>query len=728
MAPPRVRTAAAASNEQICAEGNRRHWRVTRDIPSSWRASGRGVRSHELLKQQPSTAEIYGRGVRSVRPPPRHRPAPPGQAAAAAAATLDAHLQNEPVYVTALRNPMWKSAKAAAQAGEDARKARMAQVERERLAKKRTNAQKEKRQAEEMSQKLRDATRAGEWEQVQALLSWRSPAEGFKVDVNATDSGEGEQEPPVMVAARQVDVECVIVLVEAGAPPPQPDGLQQWEDDDESVMQKAHKLASIRTQLRELQKEESDAQKALEEGSPALAKAIEERDRLQQQLKEQEAEASKLSARQRRARRTSVEQMIEEYDIGADGIIDQLERKVANAKKVIKSCVMPIATATKRTKKLSAEWQLAFPKVKPPPPRALSPDKANALVETYTTIEKATENNKKRWELAARVTSIGELPRASAEDVVERCTSKNSAAAITEGLSERAILSQRLRQDSSVSATNVGDAPLLLGVAAQESVLVPAAPVYMDAKQHRDGSCSRAMKAVALAEANAVVPSREDFIALKGPSHLKAWSASLKKRGDAIEHAICAEAAITGRRAKMEDPVPPPELHRPIVGPGNPLRPGKRVEIAATTVSAWSGQLVRDADGIPRAFGVKSTPGTSPRRQPGFANPPQVRQRPATDGGSRTENRRRRLHELQHDRHDPAFLVDSITGERQQLGHGCTVPMWSPLAGGRRRIGSARSASSASSSTSSSRGGKLLNARRGAYPGLSLEHMKCRVD
>ena len=70
--------------------------------------------------------------------------------------------------------------------------------------------------------------------------------------------------------------------------------------------------------------------------------AVTERDALQKQLKEDEAEAEKLSARQRRARRTSVEQMIEEYDIGADGIIDQLERKIHRAKQVIKASVMPI--------------------------------------------------------------------------------------------------------------------------------------------------------------------------------------------------------------------------------------------------------------------------------------------------------------------------------------------------------------------------------------------------
>ena len=752
----------------------RRSWHLTREIPRSWRPDGRAGRSArtdtQLALKQPSTTdsrstEIYGRSiVRSVGPPLRRRPVPPGQEQAGTEATApDAHLQNEPVYVTRLRNPMWKSAKAVTQAEEDASQARLAQAERERVERKWANAQKEKQQAEEMGQRLRSATRSGNWEQVMSLLTWRTPVEGYKVDPQATDSDWGEQEAPVMAAARAGQVEAVIALVEAGAPPPQPDGLQRWEDEDESVMQKALKLASIRTQLRDLQKEETDAQKALEDGAPALAKAVEERDRLKQQLKEQEANDKhdqQLTTRQRRARRVSVEQMIEEYDIGADGIIDQLERQVFNAKKVIKSSVMPIATATKRIKHLTAEWHLAFPKEKPPAPRALSPEKASALVQTYNTIQTVTVKNIKRWQLAARVASIpttlnpspksptlakrraksarpSNTAAAAADDAKVSALATGSTtnqAAMTQVVSEDPdASSQFIQQNSAVSAmgtgvhvaqTATGGAPLLFDMAMQESPLVPAAPVYLEAKQHRAGT--RTMEAIASAEANAVVSSRGDFIALKGPSHLKAWSAKITKRGGAIEQTIRTEAAITGRRAKIDEPAPPAEPHRPIHGPTNPLVPGKRAEIAPTTISAWSGQLVRDAHGIPRAFGVKSTPGTSPRRQPGFfATAPLVRQRPATDGGSSAGNRRLRLHELQRDRHDPAFLVDAITGERQQLGYGCTVPMWSSFAGGRRRVGSARSASV--STTSSSRGGKLLTEQSGARLGFSVARSFCNV-
>ena len=737
----------------------RRPWRLTREIPRSWRPAGRCARMDRQLAPQlaPSTTEMYGRSiVRSVGPPLRRRPVPPGQERAGTAATApNAHLQNEPVYVTALRNPMWKSAKAVAQAEEDASQARKAKAERERIERKRANAQKEKQQAEEMTQRLRSAARSGNWEQVKTLLTWRSPAEGYKVDPQATDLDQSEQEAPVMVAARAGQVEAVIALVEAGAPPPQPDGLQRWEDENESVMQKALKLASIRKQLRDLQKEDSVAQKALEDGAPALANAVEERDRLKQQLKEQEANDQhdqQLTARQRRARRASVEQMIEEYDIGADGIIDQLERQVFNAKKVIKSLVMPIATATKRIKHLTAEWHLAFPKDKPPSPRALSPEKASALVETYNTIQSVTVKNKKRWQLAARVASIPTTLNASAKspalakrsknerpstaaavaaedpkDFALATNSKTNQAAMTQAVSEGPDASSQLvQQNSSVSAagtgahvapTAAGAAPLLFDIATQEPLLVPAAPVYLEAKQHRAGT--RTMMAVASKEASAIVSSREDFIALNGPSHLKAWSAKLTKRGGAIEQAIRTEAAIRVRRAKIDEPVPPAESHRPIQGPTNPLIPGKRVEIAPTTISAWSGQLVRDADGISRAFGVKSTPGTSPRRQPGFfATAPLVRQRPATGGCRSADNRRLRLHELQHDRHEPAFVVDSVTGERQQLGYGCTEPMWSPLAGGRRRVGSARSASV--STASSLHGGKSLTGQCSARLGFSV--------
>lgn len=727
-------------------EGARKPWRLTREIPRSWRPpGGRCVRggSAQLALKKPSVAEIYGRSARSVRPPLRApRAAPAGQAHVP---VPGAHLQNEPVYVSALRNPMWKSAAAAAQAEEDARQARLAQAEKDRLANQRANAQKEKRVAEEKAVEMREATRSGNWRRVQTLLDWRSPVEGFKVDVQATDSEEGDQEQPVMVAARQGHIESFIALVEAGAAVPQPDGSQRWEDDDESVMQKAQRLAYIRKQLRELETADSDAKKELAEGSVALAKAVEERDKLQQQLKDQEAEASKLSARQRRARRTSVEQMIEEYDIGADGIIDQLERKVHNAKKIIKSSVMPIATAKKRISHLTVEWHLGFPKEKPPPPRSLSPEKVDALLETYTTVEKMSAKNKKRWQHAEQVGSIASA-LGPADTAAAAKRSKNEAAAraaevdtetsvveipastiiqAAEEASEDPLSNSIVPRGSSVSATGLSGTltkadgvPRLLDVAKQKSVIIPAAPVYLDAKQHRAGSTARTTKAVALAEANAIVSSRDDFVALKGPSHLTAWSASISKRSEEIAKAVRAEAAVTGRRAKIEEPAPPPDPHPPIKGPANPLRPGTRIKIAPTTISAWSGQLVRDANGIPRAFGVRSTPGTSPRRQPGFATPPLVRQRPATDGGSCGDTRRRRLHELQH---DPAFLVDSITGERQQLGHGCTVPMWSPLTGGRRRVGSARSASSASSTTSSSYGGKLLTEQRGAC--RVMQHM-----
>ena len=117
----------------------RRSWHLTREIPRSWRPDGRAGRSArtdtQLALKQPSTTdsrstEIYGHSiVRSVGPPLRRRPVPPGQEQAGTAATApDVHLQNEPVYVTRLRNPMWKSAKAVTQAEEDASQARLAQA------------------------------------------------------------------------------------------------------------------------------------------------------------------------------------------------------------------------------------------------------------------------------------------------------------------------------------------------------------------------------------------------------------------------------------------------------------------------------------------------------------------------------------------------------------------------------------------------------------------------
>lgn len=731
------------------AERGRRRWRVTRDVPESWRppagqtprtSSPRGGRAQQLaLKQRPTAAQIYGRSARSIGPPLR-QPSAPQAASSATGVAPEAHLQNDPVYVSQLRNPMWKSSRAKVQAIEDARLAKLEQAEQDRLAKKRANALKEKKLAEEMAEQLRGATKEGNWQQVRSLLSWRSSAEGYKVDVQGPVPGAEEAEPPVMVAARGCHVEAVIALVEAGAPLPQPDGLQRWEGEEETVMQRARKLAMIRKQLRELTKEEKDAQRQLKEGSEELVVAVTERDALQKQLKEDEAEAEKLSARQRRARRTSVEQMIEEYDIGADGIIDQLERKIHRAKQVIKASVMPIATATKRDKSLTADWQLAFPKVKPPPPRTLSPEKAEALVETYTTVKSSSLRNKKRWQMAAQVAAIASTLNVTAKSDAAAKRAKKEAAekaarqaaeVAAEAAAEASLASVDekanqllVQQASSVSAAGTAmdlaaasSAALLLDVVHKGPVVVPAAPVYIQATQHRAGSSARTLKALALAEANAIAPSREDFIASKGPSHLREWSATVAKRSGVIEKAIHAEAAITGRRAKIEDPEPPPEHHKPIKAPANPLRPGTAPIVAPTTVSAWGGQLVRDSNGVPRAFGVARTPGTSPRRQPGFATPPlvQPRVRPATDGGDGSGTRRRRLHELQQQQHDPAFLVDAVTGERRQLGHGCTVPMWSPMSGGRRRVGSARSASSSGSSQSarsSSRG--LLTERHGA--------------
>ena len=43
------------------------------------------------------------------------------------------------------------------------------------------------------------------------------------------------------------------------------------------------------------------------------------------------------------------------------------------------------------------DWQLAFPKDKPPSPRALSPDKKEQLDKAYNSLAEATDKNKRKW-------------------------------------------------------------------------------------------------------------------------------------------------------------------------------------------------------------------------------------------------------------------------------------------------------------------------------------------
>ena len=204
--PPLNRTAASQhtlrvggpdSHVHINPESQRRPWRKTRDAPtgsgperrtpysqSPRKMSPRGTGAPLALRARPSAAEIYGRSARSVGPQLRPPAARPGFAPEA----LDTHLQNDPVFVSQLRNPMWKSSRAAAQAEDDAQRDDALKAERERMIRKKANARREKEVATKMAVDLKVATRGGDWSMVQKLLDWRSADEGFKVDVHATEA------------------------------------------------------------------------------------------------------------------------------------------------------------------------------------------------------------------------------------------------------------------------------------------------------------------------------------------------------------------------------------------------------------------------------------------------------------------------------------------------------------------------------------------------------------
>ena len=265
-----------------------------------------------------------------------------------------------------------------------------AEAERRRLA-----AIEEEREAQAHAKSLRKAAAEGNWKKVSSLLSWRSPQEGIKVDFESIEGGE-HVEPPVMVAARRCHVEAVCELVAAGAAPPVPDGLQRWEGEKDTVMDRAQRLADANAMLREYTEAVETASVDLDEGGVELEKATTDRAALIAEFDADE-DVEGETTRQRRSRRAALEQKIEEYDIPTDGIIDRLERKVANAKKVLRASEMPLATTSKRVDRLRVDWQLAFPKDKPPSPRALSPDKKEQLDKAYNSLAEATDKNKRKW-------------------------------------------------------------------------------------------------------------------------------------------------------------------------------------------------------------------------------------------------------------------------------------------------------------------------------------------
>ena len=111
--------AARAGGGGGAAVPQRKNWRKTTEIPEGWTTPGRAA---QPARPRPDPALVYCRSPRAagVGPPLRRRLDPPralterGEPATEPAPSTE-HLRNEPIYVSQLRNPMWKSSKAAAQ-------------------------------------------------------------------------------------------------------------------------------------------------------------------------------------------------------------------------------------------------------------------------------------------------------------------------------------------------------------------------------------------------------------------------------------------------------------------------------------------------------------------------------------------------------------------------------------------------------------------------------------